>query len=462
MVGQTIKDLGAAQQEEIASKPAEGPPPEATAPTQIDARPLLALVKTVLDDLPEEYDQDSLHEVLRKAVDQIDRKIATVAQGGVRVSEGSLSGSVLAAGSVGPDALDLSSTSGGGLSPFPDQDSTVILRIAPDPTRDRPLSTTISSVTYTGPGRIWRVTGVELPANFKPELGAVRYRILADQMQMGVMSCGWLDAPVEQQQGSKLIMSRWYCEYGIVLVGIPNFLAAPPERVLYSTMPGWGISGLKAVNDSGTNGNISNDRSLYEPRATTVFSTSPVSVYEEMSDSNVAAAGNTYPTTITTTYLDEIEEITFMLVTADDVDEAYAQMNGRPSGDYAMLGGNSLGMAASTRAGIQLDSPCPANVAVDNGPISVTVRTSSDHDGDDKVVEGVPFLYDDLGSMLRTKDTFAMVLRTWPPRVIPQWSGPVVLWTSATNDQRAATWHRSGVSLSTSNRRSVGLDVVVI
>lgn len=411
---------------------------------------------TVLRGMPSEYDPDRIWEVIQDALRSNDRKTALLAGAEkTRLIPGLTS---IPVPEKPPE--DEEETFELGFSNPPPQNA-VVLNISPDTTRDRWASTTISSVVYEGPGRMWRVRDARVPKNFNPQ-GGVRYQIVADQAKFGVMSCRFLDGIYRADSTPNPAGTRWEVEYGFVLTGIPNFLARSPTHVLYGSYVGHSPGSFVAENITGSTDFLTNDKALFEAAATERFDTSKLTLYGEFKDTSVVASnGNMWPTTNTTTYLDEIETPTFMLVTGTDVHEVYGQMNSRYSWNNGFIGGNTMGPQVSATGMTAQESPFPASVTIRAGQATLTTRANTDHSGSDLIVEGVPFQYADCQSCVMQDDTFSLVVRLWPPRQVFQRESLDVL-SGQTDDQRAATWSTTGVQLDKVADRKVGIDCVVI
>jgi len=416
--------------------------------------------KTIFGALPTEYSKERVELAMREGFASVDRRIDEVVRrrvspGGVEFIGGVQGG---APGGGASPPLPLTAVTGSRLRALPAPDEVTTLSVRKDLQRDSWATATIGGIGYTGPRRFWRVNAVA--GNQARGVASARYRIVADGMVLTPLSCRFLD----QFSGFRLNLpvaqtgSRWEVLYGMVLFGVPNRLGRMPVRASVD----WGPNSpgsQEGGNLIGSEAWLTNNKAYFEAKALSHFGptaggkTSARATY----DSAGIASGWMLPATQTSAYMRSVEGFDVMVITADNIDQVYAQLNSRPSINLSFIGGRSRGLAPPDR---EVESPFPANVAAIEDATQLTVRTEDTLVDTDEVVEGCPVRYDDCQALLPTSKTLAMVVMMRPARILT-WGQVSTIFASPTDDLRPALWQTAGIKIASGTNRSTSFDIIL-
>lgn len=409
----------------------------------------LLLVKIL--DIPEQFDRAHLKRVLEDMGDQIVRDLAAQTTQAIEREAGERQRQI-------DEAFKKQDV--------PPAEEAIELGFAPSETLDIWHTETLGGASRRGPRRVWKNTLVQRPSQgLEKSDGPFRYRLRLDEVRLGVMSVRYLDKLANflltdgSQSGSRLEVT-----YGILLKGIPWYGTKLPRKITLAEYAGMPPSSLVG-NVPGVATWLTGAQQLGEAKAADSFDTQAPVYFEAFKDTSLAVAGSNWfaPDKVTTSYVDEIEGLTLMLLTGDTGDEVYAQMNSLPSVNLSQIGGNAKGPTASVPDGLEVTSPCVASLAGVNvaGTQLSTAQIESFASATNKLLsEGAPFRHTDCDSLRRSEDRFSMVLRVWPPRIL-QWDDIDGMLSDPSLDQNPAAWHTSGVKFVKQNDRNTTVDVVV-
>lgn len=321
---------------------------------------------------------------------------------------------------------------------WPSEDEAVPLELTISATMDRFVS--------GGPARIWTAkAGVSGTARYG--FGPQRYRIVLDGQRLGVMS---MRLPPTANMGAT-ILPGFLVQHGIVVSGIPHWLGRPPRRILAVESVGESpvafrahflTSGGSAWNSGGTT------RDFYWKRTQDEHVTlAPYPFASAFGSDSTLQAG--------TAQLRDMKGFTFSLLTGTSGGEVFRQLCSR-----ACLGrslrGDGHGPSASVPSGLEVEAPTVATAVDWDSPITYTHRIEGYDLTTARIVQGVPFSYEDCREMVATAESFSLVIQAAGEKVVSQSPAP----TYGT----PAVWHQNGLVIqdSTSGRlRSWALDIIV-
>lgn len=467
--------------------------------------------------LTEEYSPENMSESLRRIADDTTQSLNTIANGGVSFAPGSLPGSVLRMGSIPVDRIDPVGL-GFALRDMPGPDQAITLILAHDQEVDRWATyggdtTQIPSVpavaSLRGPGRVWKVIGVDFPPGYTPAPGPIRYRLVTAGMRFGLFSIA--HAATDYSPYTNDGLEALWMEYGIVIRGIPNLLNRTPQAILYTAALGLsshsqlynGVAQLLRTLPS----SITYSRDDVFPFEDTSTTTGPIQTQFRMA----AGIGGGAQNNRGIRYFNELEGYSpadavqpdtnagsagtdlrgwrFNLLTGTTVKDVYAQLHSKFSPtNLTMLAGHEAGQTASypnhlghqfyktnnDQLGVYVDSPVTPGLFVVTDSLSPSLNlegrhlrvTSTSGGGgtnileDDLWTEGCPFLFSDCQRLVADLDEFSVVVRPafWHAKIGPGSVGP----PRSSHQLSPAAWHLVGLETFENNDRIWGVDIVVV
>lgn len=400
------------------------------------------------------------NEVVTDLADQLQAALGKIANGAIKFQPDSISGEAIKQGSLSVGKLNgkqFSST----FQEFPGPEQAIILHIAPDDVADRWITSTITT-DYVGPGRIWRVTKYQLPPNWKPSLGPLRYRICTSDMRFGLMACRMLDAVTTDAKATD-----WALYYGIILRDVPYFGERPPSRMLYFDQGRMSPASLVGINDGASGGagtGSTNTKRLFEQELVADFVTTPPTLYTSFVGAVTGAL------TPPASFLQEIEGLSAQLIMGRTAQEVSGELNGMRSPNWAYLGGSSTGHVLTTPEGIEVEPPCPAAVHIKANSSQTACRTKDGYTpttallGSDNVFDGIPIVYEDCERLRASSSAFSVVIRVHPHLEYGPGSSTTFssIYLTPPNQTKAGTWHTFGVKAVPTNGRIFQMDIVVV
>lgn len=356
-----------------------------------------ANVELFVDPLPKAYNQDKAQAVIESLRDQIALAIGELASK-LQFGPGSIPGSAIAPGTLPPSAFNPTQLLKYVMR-LPGPDEAIIIEIAPSQTMDR----WVAGTTSRGPGRVWSVTGVKFPAGFKPKPGPTRYRLVVAGQRFSVMSLR-LD-PSNDYNSNPTV--PFECRYGIVIEGIEHFLGRPPIAVWALSKDDAPVSLASIFDGGGSSGTlIFNTNRLFHARAKATYQDSAFPSFTAFGSGAFLPSASNWQ---------ECEGFTFMLVTGETDEEVYQQMNTLDCVGQS-ISREAHGPGASVPNGLTVSPPAPPSVYTWDGQAGANADFTAQADtvslvGADRVVQGVPFRYEDCARFVATGSRFSVVIQ---------------------------------------------------
>lgn len=350
-----------------------------------------------IDPLPKSYSQDKVQAVLEALRDQIGAAIGELA-GKLQFGPGSIPGSAISPGTLPPSAFNPTQLLKYVMR-LPGPDEAIIIEIAPSQTMDR----WVAGTTSRGPGRVWSVTGVKFPAGFKPKPGPTRYRLVVAGQRFSVMSLR-LDPTNDYSIDPDV---PFECRYGIVIEGIEHFLGRPPIAIWALSKDDAPVSLASIFDGGGSSGTtIFNTNRLFHARAKATYQDSAFPSFTAFGSGAFLPSAADWQ---------ECEGFTFMLVTGETDEEVYQQMNTLDCVGQS-ISREAHGPGASVPNGLTVSPPAPPSVYTWDGQAGLNADFTAQADtaslvGADRVVQGVPFRYEDCARFVATSSRFSVVIQ---------------------------------------------------
>ena len=326
--------------------------------------------------------------------------------------------------------------------PDSDQDSTTFqpperpelvseLQLSVSATRDRWVS--------GGPARIWEAKA--------RETGARRFRLAMDGQRFGVMS---LRLPPDADMAATIIPG-FLVQYGIVITGIPHGLGRLPRRIV----------SVESVGDSPTS-----FRSLFNTAGGSTWNSGGTTrdfFWKRTQDEHqtlapypfASAFGSDATLSPSGGYLRDVQGFTFSLITGEDGGQVFRQLCSRAClGRSLRMDGH--GPSASVPSGLAAEAPTVPTAVDWLNPTSYTHRIEGYDLTTARVVQGVPFSYEDCQGLVASSTHFSLVVMPSGEKLVSQ-SPPPTYGTPA-------VWHQNGVVTQDSvagRLRSWALDIIV-
>lgn len=308
------------------------------------------------------------------------------------------------------------------------------------------ISATMDRFVSGGPARIWTAKATASGAS-RYGFGPQRYRVVLDGQRFGVMS---LRLPPDADMGAT-IAPGFLVQHGIVVSGIPHWLGRPPRRILAVESVGdsptsfralFNTAGAAVWNSGGTT------RDFYWKRTQDEHLTlAPYPFASAFGSDSTLQAGSAQ--------LRDMQGFTFQLLTGNDGGEVFRQLCSRAClGRSLRMDGH--GPAVSIPSGITPEAPTPPTAVDWLNPTSYTHRIEGYDLTTARVVQGIPFSYEDCRALVATEETFSLVVMPVGEKLVSQSPAP----TYGT----PAVWHQNGlvVQSAVSGRlRSWALDIIV-
>lgn len=406
-----------------------------------------------IGELPSNYDPLVIQDEIDQFTQKVSFALLDVQQGNIAFKANTIPGGALVPGTVQPQKLDpLAMREYLSQSPGPN----LAVKIAH--TRSSTIDRWVKGSAYEGPGRVLRTNRVTYPQGLIPSPGPARFRIITPGMQFGVMSIMHVDGS-GSVSGSPDMTAR----YGVVLANIPHLLGRVPQQIV-GVWEGEAPVALAAI--EGNVGGYSAVPPLFHTKATSLYDTTApfpfVTAYNE--------SGNSTLTPNRDADYGLCRGFDVSLITGVTGDEVYRQLNTRQSRMGVALGETAHG-PSTTIPPLQhleptgnksteetLSSPAPASVVRWNGSTSTGVKyagltESSSLDVEDKLVQGVPFAYDDCRRLVATDTEFSVVIQ---PRFQKQIT-PAGGATWSTPDR----WWQVGVQTVGPSGRTWAVDIII-
>jgi len=358
-----------------------------------------------------------------------------------------------------------------GLVPGPDD--AVQLQIAPDQSADSFHTATLGGVAYRGPRRIWSVSGLSnRPAKRRR---MVRYRIPLREVDFGLFTCRFLEpfSNASLQSVTSQTGSPWELSYGIIIRGIPWFGTEKPEAFMGARILGdtpSSLVGLKGVGVAGSPAYLAANQRYGEAKTEEDFEANPAILFESFKNTALAetVSGDSHnwpaPDDQGDDYAGRIQGLTVMLVSGETTLEVYGQVNSLESQNLSRIRGSAVGPSIGVPERLVADSPTVAGLATVNAAgTQLTPTTTAAITGaiSQHVVEGCPVEYRDCATLVRTMNTFSLVLEVARTRILPAADTRGML-LNPSNDQFPAAWHTVGVHLVRGDRRRTDIDLVMV
>jgi hypothetical protein len=395
-----------------------------------------------VEQLPAVYDPDAVKTAIQDVADRIP---STESQPAAHTVDGA----VLAPGSVPAAALDQREL-GRELLTLPGPSEAIELEFTHSTTMDRFVR---SAAGESGPGRIWTAGEVQAGRQARIGLGPARYRMVKPNMPFGVMSLRLL--PTANLLANSL--PGFLVSYGVVITKIPHFLGRPPTRILSAEAVGsQPMSFAIRTADGGKIAAFTAPRNLYWSRTTSEYETQ--GLYPFLS----TLGTDTTLRAIASSWRDNAG-LVFQLITGRDANEVFQQLCTR----------NVLGKMLSNNAvppSVALPISCPVGAATapnclvwDSAtfPAVYLHRTQANDlttlGVDERLVQGLPFDYDDCAALVPTEKHFSLVVLWGFEKVVAQAPTPAQYGTPD-------VWHKNGLQTfqnTTSRLRNWAVDLIV-
>ena len=406
----------------------------------------------VVPDMPSNYDADEVQSALEDMAEQFQQLISAPQP---TAAPNSIPGWALIAGSVPASKLDPITTNQQ-LLKYPAPEDSIELTIAPSSSVDR----WAGSGQPQGPGRVWQVQSYKVPTGWTPTSGIVRYRIVVKGMQFGVMSIAQDEPwPVNGSILPDPLRGMSIC-YGSVLRGLPWFGSTPPRGIIMADYAGDPPASLVLNKRTGA---------PYEEEATAFFDTSPPTGFESMAvtPGSFIDPGSTdwndYVGSPTPTYAESVSGFGFHLITGQEVEDVYSQLNGRPDSMFPHLG----------------LAPCAPSIAIPNHlsaelePLATVALVQSTSSGEfysrtpDSIVDGgdvfcgAPFLWEDCAKLKASTGSFSLAVQVLPFRRFPTGFTNRSTWRFEA-DTPLEAWPLTGLKVIETGHRDWSVDILVV
>jgi hypothetical protein len=389
--------------------------------------------------LPERYDRDAVQRALDGVAQEAARADRAALLRQPTFQANSVDGQALKPGSVPAEALDLGALAAKAVS-LPGATEALQVSLVQSLTMDR-------YVGGAGPGRIWEASLPAQAARARIALGRERFRIALGGQRFGVMS---LRLPPDSDLAAQP-SPGFLVQYGIVIAGIPHHLGRAPERLL----------ALESIGDSpvsfrtlfATGGGTLWDsggtkRDFYWNRTQEQHTTLGAYPFAEAfgSDTTLSPA---------VANLRDVAGFSVQLLSGTDAGEVFRQLCSRLVLGRSMRS-DGHGPALTIPSGQVIEAPTCATAVDWLSPTSYTHRVESFDLTTARIVQGIPFSYDDCAALVPTSERFSVVLMPLGEKLVSQSPAP----TYGT----PAVWHQNGLRIVDSSSvrlRSWGLDIIL-
>lgn len=394
----------------------------------------------VIDELPEIYDSAEVGRAMSSATEQLAMQVEQLSRGVIRYSAHSIPGGALQPGSV-PLAAIQPGAFQDALNRFPGPEEAIKLDLIDSDGVDRWLVN--SAGTIRGPGRVRTVRGVRYPdTGWTPTSGPRRYRVLAPGSRLTPLNTRLeLVAPNSAP--------RVHVDFGFVIHRIPHWFRRPPQGLL--AMPWIGDPPVPfAYAASGLGSIWAIPQRLFHERAKAAYQDA-VKTWgsaigaDTLFDPSAAAMGTA-------------TGFSAMLVTGETTEDVYEQMNSRSCDNGARLVTEGPGPVVATREGIAARSAAPPSLVTWDGDTGTPVYTHQHESAaglgtSTRVVQGVPFRYEDCQKMRANNTHFDLVVHLHMEQSlqVPNGGGFAI----------PSEWGEHGVRLDGGDDRTWGVDVIV-
>lgn len=341
-------------------------------------------------DLPGDYDPDAIQEVIDRLASSVSARLAALESGRVNLRPHSVDGATLIPGSIPASAIDPVGLRES-VADYPSAASTVKLSLSPSLSIDRHHT----SAGDAGPGRVFSVTKADPPRGFKPGAGPMRVRAISAGQRFGITHIDITDTATTPVIGIR---------YGCIIHGIPSF-GRSVKRIVAAEWVGPGPLPFDSIEDGA--GVVAANPRLYEDRARANFETGTPAHWESF-------GGGTLLPSIAAVRL--MDGISFGLITGRTPDQVWQQLNSRAAlaGQKWGADGNIQGVTSGHSGTVR--PPATGQVlewdGVEPGAVVSSLNSGSTPNlgGRNRIVDGVPFLYDDCASLKMTDTHFSVVV----------------------------------------------------
>lgn len=420
-----------------------GAPAAPATPSSV-GRPSTSEVRA--DPLPPRYSQESVQDVLQGIADQTNRSLSSLANGGISFQPNSLDGSVISPGSLPITALPARALQEA-VQRFPGAGDAILIRHTPTTAIDR----WVVSGTDMGPGRVV-IAQETFQTGWIPTAGPIRYRVIQQGAKFGVMSLRLppdANLAVDYAPGFEV-------RYGVIIHKLPHYFGRPPAGILASAWVGEPPVALASQFENGGNsGLLPSTRRLFHDRAQATYQTATfpyVTTFgtEALFTPSAAEIGNTRGFRVS-------------LISGRTAEEVYGELNtltciGQDLGEEAM------GTSVTAPNFFEAHPPATPNVLTWNGANNAGARythrtQAEDLSTFDRLIQGVPFRYEDCQRFIATDEHFSVVCMadtvkfngpyTSPSTVPSGWAAPHL-------------WHKSGIQANGASPRDWAIDIIVV
>ena len=395
-------------------------------------------------DVPDAYDAAAIKGAFSRMATEVSENLRMLRASPPEPMAYSLDGIALKPGSVPAEALEPEAF--GQSVRLPGADEAVEIEASQSATMDRFVVN--STTAISGPGRILEAQPVAPSSTARIGSGPTRYRVVRPDMRFGVMSMRIVPT------GNLVVLYTpgMLIQYGVVITKIPHWLGRPPREII----------GVDAVG----NPPVALARIFADGNAPTRW-TAAQDFFWSRTQSEYEDQGN-YPyatvfgsDAVLAPVADNLrlnQGFIFHLVVGRDANEVFQQLCSR------FVYGNRLeddgrAAVATVPRGLTVESPAPPNcLAWDTGAAKYAHMVETDNlTAQPRIVQGIPFSYDDCAAMVPTDTHFSLVVVLAFERTVSQSPAPSPWGTPE-------VWHRNGVKTqaTTSGRlRTWAVDVIV-
>lgn len=386
-----------------------------------------------IDSLPEAYDSDEIQQGLDTAMLRVNARLGSLRNGNIEYQPHTIPGEAMVPGSVSFASLDPKAVREA-LNGFPGPEDAITLRVAPVGGTD----TWIESSGVKGPGRVWRVTSAQLPADFAPGPGPIRYRVISPGMRFPVCATEITADPVAAPTEVGI-------HYGFVLAGIPSF-GQQFGQIIGSQWVGDGPTSY-ATEETTAEGDWNDTPTIFEDQPRAAFETVQRAFMEPLGN-DAFLSPSLSDALVARGFL-------FGLIKGRTAQEVFQELCTRSTltGARWVTDGALEGVSVPRGTTVRpMTSAQVVNSQTGTNTLDVHVE-GDDLSGLTTVVEGVPFLYRDCRKLVATQSTFSMMVMVDLDRTVS-------IGTSDTFANPAA-WHQFGLKTVQEQGREWQVDVIV-
>ena len=397
-----------------------------------------------VDPLPPRYSQEALQATLQEMADQTNRSLESLANGGVSFQPNSLDGGAIRPGSLPITALPARALQEA-VQRFPGPDEAILLRHTPTTAIDR----WVVSGADSGPGRVV-IAQESFQSGWIPSAGPMRYRVVQQGTKFGIMSMRLpptADLAVDFAPGFEI-------RYGVIIHKIPHYFGRPPTTLLAAAWVGEApVARASQFEDGGNSTLLPATRRLFHDRAQATYQTANFPFLTSFGTDALLlpSAAN----------MADCRGFSISLITGRTSEEVYGELNTLTVLGQD-LGEESHGPSVSIPDIFEAHPPATPNVLTWNGTTSGGARYTHRTQAEDlstfgKLIQGVPFRYEDCQRFIPTDEHFSLVCMTEVIRV----NGPYTGGATPADWSAPHLWAKSGVQTNGTSPRDWALDIIV-